>query len=572
MPMMLPATEVPAVAAPRALRVLAVEDNPADALLLREMLRDSAAATADVRVVPRLSAAIEVLLDGGIDCVLLDLSLPDADGLDGLAQIRTVAHEVPIIVFSGLNDERLAVQAVQAGAQDYLIKGQAESQLLARAIHYAVERKRAEAAIVHQALHDTLTGLPNRALFADRLGQALTRLGRTSTALGVLFLDLDRFKVVNDSLGHAAGDQLLAEAGDRLLASLRAGDTAARFGGDEFVVLCEEISGEQQAVAVAGRIAEALGAPFVLGDDIEVHLRTSMGLAMATEPTARPEALVRDADAAMYRAKERGGGTLEVFDEAMRGQAARRLALETALHWALERGEFVLHFQPQQRLSDGAVVGVEALARWRHPDRGLVAPDEFLGAAQDSGLIVALGHWILREACTQAAAWAQHPLVVSVNLTGRELTHPDFVATLQRTLRETGAPPSSLCLEVAEDALVSDPDAAADVLAELTELGVAIAVDDFGSGVSSLAVLKRFPFSAVKIDASLVAGLESDPEAQAMVEAVIALAGALGLSTFAEGVETPGQLERLRALGCEIAQGFHLHPPAPAGALHGLPG
>ena len=572
MPMMLPATDVSAVDAPRALRVLAVEDNPADALLLREMLRDSAAATADVRIVPRLSAAIEVLLDGGIDCVLLDLSLPDADGLDGLAQIRTVAHEVPIIVFSGLSDERLAVQAVQAGAQDYLIKGQAESQLLARAIHYAVERKRAEAAIVHQALHDTLTGLPNRALFADRLGQALTRLGRTSTALGVLFLDLDRFKVVNDSLGHAAGDQLLAEAGDRLLASLRAGDTAARFGGDEFVVLCEEISGEQQAVAVAQRIAEALGAPFVLGDDIEVHVRTSMGLAMTTEATARPEALVRDADAAMYRAKERGGGTLEVFDEAMRGQAARRLALETALHWALERGEFVLHFQPQQRLSDGAVVGVEALARWRHPDRGLVAPDEFLGAAQDSGLIVALGHWILREACTQAAAWAEYPLVVSVNLTGRELTHPDFVATLQRTLRETGAPPSSLCLEVAEDALASDPDAAADVLTELTELGVCIAVDDFGSGVSSLAVLKRFPFSAVKIDASLVAGLESDPEAQAMVEAVIGLAGALGLSTVAEGVETAGQLARLRALGCDVAQGFHLHPPAPAGALHGLPG
>jgi len=567
MPMMLPATDVSAVDAPRALRVLAVEDNPADALLLREMLRDSAAATADVRIVPRLSAAIEVLLDGGIDCVLLDLSLPDADGLDGLAQIRTVAHDVPIIVFSGLSDERLAVQAVQAGAQDYLIKGQAESQLLARAIHYAVERKRSEAAIVHQALHDTLTGLPNRALFADRLGQALTRLGRTSTALGVLFLDLDRFKVVNDSLGHAAGDQLLAEAGDRLLASLRAGDTAARFGGDEFVVLCEEISGEQQAVAVAQRIAEALGAPFLLGDDIEVHVRTSMGLSMAAEPTARPEALVRDADAAMYRAKERGGGTLEVFDEAMRGQAARRLALETALHWALERGEFVLHFQPQQRLSDGAVVGVEALARWRHPDRGLVAPDEFLGAAQDSGLIVALGHWILRAACTQAAAWAQHPLVVSVNLTGRELTHPDFVATLQRTLRETGALPSSLCLEVAEDALVSDPDAAADVLTELTELGVCIAVDDFGSGVSSLAVLKRFPFSAVKIDASLVAGLDRDPEAEAMVAAVVGLAGALGLSTVAEGVETAAQLERLRGVGCEVAQGFHLHPPVPAADL-----
>jgi diguanylate cyclase (GGDEF)-like protein len=567
-----PATEVPRNDEAAVLRVLAVEDSPADALLLREMLRDSAAAAVELRVVPRLSAAIEVLLDGGVDCVLLDLSLPDADGLDGLAQVRTVAYDVPIIVFSGRTDERLAVRAVQAGAQDYLIKGQTESHLLARAIHYAVERKRAEAAIVRQALHDDLTGLPNRALFSDRLGQALTRLGRTSTALGVLFLDLDRFKVVNDSLGHAAGDQLLAEAGNRLLSSLRAGDTAARFGGDEFVVLCEDISGEHQAVAVAERIADALGAPFLLDDELEVHLRISIGLAMATEPATRAEAVVRDADAAMYRAKERGGGTLEVFDDAMRGQAARRLALETALHWALERGEFVLHFQPQRSLADATIVGVEALARWRHPERGLVAPEEFLGAAQDSGLMVPLGAWILREACARAAEWAGVPIVVSVNLTPRELGHPEFVETVRRTLAATGAPPASLRLEIAEEALVDDADNAAAVLAELTEIGVGVAVDGFGSGVSSLAALKRFPFDAVKIDRALVGGLEDDPEAGVMIAAIIGLAGALGLSTVAEGVETEGQLERLRALGCGAAQGFHLHPPVPAAELAGLAG
>src|SRR6478672_9119583 len=328
------------------LRVLIIEDNPGDAILVREMLREADQFGFELVHADRLSTGIDQLLGGGADCVLLDLSLPDAEGLDALSQVQNVSLDVPIIVFSGRSDERIAVRAVQDGAQDYLIKGQVDGRLLARSINYAVERKRVEVELAHQALHDALTGLPNRGLFLDRLEQALTRLGRHSSALAVLFCDLDRFKVVNDSLGHNAGDMLLVDVARRLEEVLRAGDTAARFGGDEFVILCEDIAGAHQAIAIAERVSAALAAPFVLGED-EAFIRTSIGIAMATGDNARADALLRDADAAMYRAKERGGGVFEVFDDEMRARAVRRLEIENALHRALERGEFTLHYQPQ---------------------------------------------------------------------------------------------------------------------------------------------------------------------------------------------------------------------------------
>jgi diguanylate cyclase (GGDEF)-like protein len=555
------ATETVSGAIKQALRVLSVEDNPGDAILVREMLRDASPDGFVLQNADRLSTAVACLLDGAVDCVLLDLSLPDAEGLEALAQVRTVALDVPIIVLTGRSDEVLAVQAVHEGAQDYLIKGQVDARLLSRSINYAIERKRAEVELAHQAMHDALTALPNRALFYDRLGQALNRVGRHSTAAAVLFLDLDRFKLINDSLGHGAGDKLLVSVAERLSNVLRGGDTAARFGGDEFVILCEDVSGERQAIAIAERIAAELDAPFTVGGD-EVFVRTSVGIALATEPGARPEALIRDADAAMYRAKERGGGVYEVFDDQMRERAVRRMETENALHRALDRGEFVMHYQPIVQMATGALHGVEALARWEHPQRGLVMPGEFIEAAEETGLIITLGAWAFEAACRQSAAWGG-PTMMSVNLSARQCGHPDLVATFGEILRRTGADPASVCLEITETALMEDVDTSTATLSALKELGLTLALDDFGTGYSSLRALQHFPVDVVKIDRSFIAPIEHDPQEAAIVAAVISLSHALGLRTVAEGIETIAQVDRLRALGCDLAQGFYFAKPAP---------
>ena len=499
--------------------------------------------------------------------MLLDLSLPDAEGLDALTQVQNVSLDVPVIVFSGRSDERIAVRAVQEGAQDYLIKGQVDGRLLARSINYAVERKRVEVELAHQALHDALTGLPNRGLLLDRLAQALQRLGRHSSALAVLFCDLDRFKVVNDSLGHGAGDMLLVDVARRLEDALRAGDTAARFGGDEFVILCEDISGAHQAIAIAERVSASLAAPFVLGDD-QAYVRTSIGIAMATDHHARPEALLRDADAAMYRAKEKGGGVYEVFDDDMRERAVKRLETENALYRALERGEFLMHYQPQANMGTGAIVGTEALVRWKHPDRALVFPGEFIGSAEETGLILEIGAWALREACEQSSRWATlgrsgAPLRMSINLSARQLAHPDLLAVVATALRETGVDPATICLEITETAVISDMEAGVGVLDQLRALGVSLAIDDFGTGWSSLRALQRFPVDEVKIDKSFVDGVAADPQEAAIVAAVISLSHALGLRTVAEGVETVAQVDRLRTLGCDCAQGYFFWRPKP---------
>jgi diguanylate cyclase (GGDEF)-like protein len=572
----MPATQELSAPPKEALRVLSVEDNPGDAILVREMLRDASPDGFVLENADRLSTAVACLLDGAIDCVLLDLSLPDAEGLEALAQVRTLALDVPIIVLTGRSDEVLAVQAVHEGAQDYLIKGQVDARLLSRSINYAIERKRAEVELAHQAMHDALTGLPNRALFYDRLGQALNRVGRHSDAVAVLFLDLDRFKHVNDSLGHGAGDKLLVAVAERLERGLRAGDTAARFGGDEFVILCEDVSGERQAIAIAERIADELDAPFAIDSD-EVFAHTSVGIALATEAGARPEALIRDADAAMYRAKERGGGVYEVFDDQMRERAVRRMETENALHRALDRGEFVMHYQPIVHMATGALSGVEALARWQHPERGLVMPGEFIEAAEETGLIIALGAWAFHAACRQSAAWAKTPreggpVLMSVNLSARQCSHPDLVASFGSILEQTGADPASLYLEITETALMEDVEASTATLTALKELGLALALDDFGTGYSSLRALQHFPVDIVKIDRSFIAPIEHDPQEAAIVAAVISLSHALGLRTVAEGIETVAQVDRLRALGCDLAQGYYFAKPSPPEDLATLVG
>ena len=418
----------------------------------------------------------------------------------------------------------------------------------------------------NQLLRDPLTGLPSRVLFNDRLSQALERLQRRrGRHVAVLFLDLDRFKVINDSLGHTAGDKLIVAVADRLRNSLRRHETVARFGGDEFAILCEDISDEQDAIAVGERVLRAFATPFHLAHGESVS-SSSLGIALSADPDQDVEELIRDADAAMYRAKEAGGGRIMLFDEVTRQRALTRLHTETALRAAIERDEFRVYFQPEVSVETGAIVGLEALVRWEHPDDGLVGPDRFIALAEETGLIVPIGTWVLNEACRLAQRWQaerahDEPLVVRVNVSARQLAHDDLIDLVAAALQRTGMDPAHLCLEVTESVLVEDPESSVRTLGALKALGVKIAVDDFGTGYSSLEYLRTFPVDCVKIDRSFVRGIPHSSEDVAIVNAVIELGHALGLSVTAEGVETSEQLGNLQTTGCDTAQGFLFSRP-----------
>ena len=435
--------------------------------------------------------------------------------------------------------------------------------LICAAIRDITDRKEAQAELTHQALHDALTGLPNRALLLDRLNQAVAQARRTGSRVAVLFLDLDRFKLVNDSRGHAAGDELLIGVAERLREVLRPADTVARFGGDEFVMICQDAGEVGHAMRVADRVAEALRAPFRLGAD-DMFLNVSIGIAVSDGGTSAAE-LLRDADAAMYQAKDQGRGRCEFFDETMRTEAAARLDLQTALHWAITRQEMRVFFQPLVDVATGEPVGAEALARWAHPTDGIVTPDAFIKLAEESGLIVPIDLAVMEQATLQCARWPLRsdgiPLTVSANLSVHHLRHPGLLSHVRDVLDGSGLQPSSLCLELTESVLLEDVDRHIQTLLELRELGVRLAIDDFGTGFSSLTYLKRFPVDVVKIDRSFVAGLGTDVSDTAIVRSVIELAHALSLQVVAEGVERPDQLAALRSLGCDLAQGYLFAPP-----------
>jgi diguanylate cyclase (GGDEF)-like protein/PAS domain S-box-containing protein len=445
------------------------------------------------------------------------------------------------------------------------------------------EQRETAERLAHQALHDPLTGLPNRVLFLDRLEHALERTERTGLQVAVLFLDLDRFKVVNDSLGHGAGDQLLMEVAQRLRTVVRPLDTVARFGGDEFTVLLEDVPDEGQATTIAERIGASISEPFDLSDS-EVFVNTSIGIALGHGLAQSPEGLVRDADAAMYRAKERGRARYEVFDERVRATVVERLSMESALHRALARGEFQLHYQPEVDLRTGKVVAVEALLRWRHSERGLLRPGQFISVAEETGLIVPIGSWALREACYQAKRWRDQlrqkvidiggePLpmpTVWVNLSARQLAHPGLTDSVAEALAESHCDPGSICLEITESVLMGDAGSTSETLEALRDLGVRLGVDDFGTGYSSLVYLKRFPVDLLKIDRTFTDGLGREPDDTAIVTAVVGLAHSLGLTAVAEGVETADQVAALRTLGCDVGQGFFFSDPVPAGEIDAL--
>ncbi len=422
--------------------------------------------------------------------------------------------------------------------------------------------------LTRQAFRDPLTNLPNRALFMDRLSHGLTRAQRRHEHLAVLFLDLDRFKVVNDTLGHSVGDQLLVEVSYRLGTALRPGDTVARLGGDEFGILLEDVADAETAETIAVRIEEGLGKPYPF-EGRDVFVTASIGIALSSAKLASPEEILRDADLAMYHAKAKGKARHEVFDGSMGAPALDRMDLEMDLRSAISRHEFRLHYQPILRLDTGKIAEVEALIRWQHDKRGLLQPDDFIGLTEETGLIVPIGQWVLAEACKQARTWqteypSSPPLVMSVNLSAKQFQHPQLVEEITQALRETGLAPSCLKLEITESTVMHDAPATLAKLRELKELGVRLAIDDFGTGYSSLGYLKRFPVDTLKIDRSFVKGLSRESGDSAIVRAVVTVAKSLNMDVTAEGVETEGQLTELKALGCDQGQGFLFARPVSA--------
>jgi diguanylate cyclase (GGDEF)-like protein/PAS domain S-box-containing protein len=430
--------------------------------------------------------------------------------------------------------------------------------------------RESERQLEHQANHDPLTGLPNRTLLLDRIEMALARSSRNGSSMAVLFCDVDHFKVVNDSQGHSQGDVLLVAVAQRLVAAIRPGDTIARFGGDEFIVLCEDLRDGHEASIIAQRIAAELAAPFTLAD-AEVFVTISIGISHASDGSPDAEALIRNADAAMYQAKARGRGRAEVFDDDMRARAVERHQIETSLRRAVARRQLQVHYQPIVDLRTDRVTGFEALVRWKHPSRGILYPATFMAIAEDTGLIVPLGAWIFDQACAQAGRWQDRQrddLSIAINLSACQLADPSLIDDISSVLAATRIDPGHVHVEITESVLMHDVDASMEVLDRLKVLGVRVAIDDFGTGYSSFSYLRRFPVDILKIDQSYIQAIGVDGDADAIVESLINLGHTLGLDVVAEGVETEAQLAALRALGCDFAQGFFIAralPPAVVG-------
>ena len=675
-------------------RLLLVEDNPGDAGLLREMLKEAGSQHSELTHVQRMSDAEGHLRKHGVDIILLDLGLPDAEGVGAVRRVHIAAPHVPLVVLTGLDDETLGTQALQEGAQDYLIKGDIETRGLLRAMRYAVERKameeawfaekeraevtlncigdavactdiagkvsflnvvaehmtdwpRQEAAgralgevfcildastrtiipslvevalrrdlalhlpsncilirrdqfevpiegsvapihdcegratgavmvfrdvsaaqamalqMTHSAQHDFLTGLPNRMLLNDRVSHAITLAPRHQKKVAILFLDLDGFKHINDSLGHPTGDKLLQSIAQRLVGCVRLSDTVSRQGGDEFVVLLSEIEQAEDAAVAARRMLDSVAEAHSI-DQHDLHVTTSIGVSVCPDDGLDAETLIKNADTAMYQAKENGRQSYQFFKPAMNVRAVERQSIEESLRRALERQEFTLHYQPKVNLSSGKITGAEALIRWTHPIRGSVSPGQFIPVAEDCGLILPIGNWVLREACLQAQAWVDAGLpflTMAVNISAIQFRDGNFLEGVSAVLKDSGLDPRSLELELTESVLMKHAESAESVLKTLRARGVQVAVDDFGTGYSSLSYLRKFPIDALKIDQSFVRQITTAPGETTIVTAVISMGRSLKLRVVAEGVETREELAFLQAHRCDEAQGYYFSRP-----------
>ena len=546
--------------------ILLVEDNLIDAQLIRTLLRRVTASYYRITHVRTLNDAVLSAEEVTPDLILADLNLPDSRGTETVASLQTSYPDIPLVIVSAWEDEAVSLKSVKAGAQDYLVKGHIDGVNLHRVIRYAVERKRTELELVRLAHYDQLTSLPNRSLLRERVEHALARAGRAGTGIATLVLDMDRFKEINDMLGHEIGDKLLIEVADRIRASVREQDTVARLGGDEFAVILEGVSEAREVLPVVERIFESLSDLTTI-DQQEINSSTSVGIAMYPQNGTDLSELLRAADLAMYQAKSSGRGRYQFFEDAMQEEAQSRRALEWALRRAAERSEFRLVYQPQLCLRSGAVIGVEALLRWMSPTRGLLTPYHFITGLEEFGLINAVGEWVLHAACEQLCRWHEmdfEPMRIRVNVSAQQFEDPMLIDKIRSALNETDLPPEFLEIEITESCLMADPALAESLLREIRRVGVRVAIDDFGTGYSSLTYLHEFPLNALKIDKSFVQSVESSERGGPISNMIIGLGQTLGLEVIAEGVETERQLAYMRQQGCDIAQGYlYSRPEAP---------
>lgn len=566
-------------------RILIIDDAPE----VRSVLYGLLCENYNCAVAASAEEALVLLRQQEFELVLSDIKMGGMSGLEMIPHALAAATGIVVVMISGEQTIDRAIEALRVGAFDYMTKPfdiQHVEAAVRRALdHHAllaakrryenqleelIEQRTAE--LKHLAYHDALTGLPNRILFEDRLTQALALAQRNRQTLGMLFLSLDRFKKVNDTLGHALGYRLLQEMAARLTSCVHEGDTVARFEGDEFALLLTQIGGTEEVVEIIYQINEALKLPFTL-DDHELFITISIGVGLYPLDGEDAATLLKNAGAALYRAKEQGGNNYQFYTTDMNARALKRLTLENSLRRALERMEFEVYYQPQVNTNTRQIVGMEALVRWRHPELGLVPPAEFIPLAEDTGLIVPLGEWVLWTACAQCKAWQDDglaPLSVAVNLSARQFQQRNLSEAVVRVLQETGLSSQDLELELTESSIMKNAESAVRTLSALKEMGVEIAIDDFGTGYSSLGYLKRLPIDKLKIDQSFVRDVTIAPDDAALVMAIITLAHNLRLTVIAEGVETEEQLRFLHLLRCDAWQGYLSSRPLPAEAFRQL--
>jgi diguanylate cyclase (GGDEF)-like protein len=554
------------------MRVLLVEDDSDDAAMLEGFLSRQRTRSVNLVHVTCIADAAKELRASRYDVVLLDLQLPDATGTDTVDRIQQEDPDVPIVVLSGQGDEDYAVEILNRGVQDYLVKWEGDTRSILRSIRYAIERKRTELELNYLARFDSLTGIPNRQYLRDQLERVSRRARRNGKKIGLLFLDLDRFKRVNDTLGHHFGDQLLCAVVQRLQSKVRAGDLFARLGGDEFAVLLEDVQGPDELEAVARHLLDAFAEPFEI-DDRQLPVTASIGVTLFPHDNSDAMALLNNADIAMYQAKDKGRNNFEFFTQGMYDEIVAHHAVEMDLKTALAEEQFELCYQPQVSLADRSVHVLEALLRWNHPQRGSLSPDAFVAVAEESGYIIPIGDWVLERACRQLDEWrdAGLPLPrIAVNVAPVHFHQPRFAERVESTLEKYRIDPRLIELELTERSLMKDTDEIRRCLRHLKAIGVRLAIDDFGTGYSCLNYLRQFPIDVLKIDRSFVKDLAVSEDARAICAVILSIAAQLSLGTVAEGVETPAQLEFLEQQGCHFGQGYLFGRPLPPADLEAM--
>jgi diguanylate cyclase (GGDEF)-like protein len=556
--------------------LLVVEDDPTANRLVEVLARPDGVRYAITRVL-RVEDALRLLAATPFDAMLLDLSVHEGPGLDSLMRASAATRSIPVVVLTYQRDEATVLKAARAGAQDCLSRGEVTPELISRTILHAIERHKILQQLTEAkqrqrflATHDTLTELPNRYSFMQQLGPMLHAAKRRGTKLAVMFFDLDGFKAINDNLGHGVGDELLTDVARRLRKAIRKCDLIARIGGDEFLAAIQDVEEDESPRKVAEAIRREIERPYHL-DGHECWISASIGISLFPRHGEQPEQLIQSADTAMYQAKNSGKNSVCLFDDEMNERSAERFELVSGLREAIHSGQLQLMFQPQIDVATEKIVGVETLVRWHHPTRGIVSPANFIGVAEDAGVMVQLGEWVLRSACESAVGWiGQSDARVAVNLSGRQLDHPDFPARVRRILEETGLPAGRLELELTESLTTSS--SAMRAIAELRAQGIRVAIDDFGTGYSSLTLLKRLDVDMLKIDQSFVRGAaQTDPD-RVILEAIIHMARGLDLDVLAEGVETPDEMKALLERGCTLMQGYLFSKPADKSQLEAIVG